>query len=236
MDQTTTWNERCTRLDHPRAKVRLQGGRRARSGVDHRCRSRRTVVHCGSLVCQGTAQFTRRLCRNHSEWQGQSETRKLRAPPARNSGVAHPGRSSVRPHGLFAYCISTRPYFLTIIVGNRGYIHHVPERLLHRRRRSPAGHAIRDIAFIRYAHLKSTFYARNTAVDPSLHDLVERILPLATYYTGITSFIEARSHLDFGLVNHALCAAMREMLKVSFLHSPLVLAKLIICYRTTKLC
>lgn len=52
--------------------------------------------------------------------------------------------------------------------------------------------------------------------DPSLRDLVERILPLATYYTGITSFIEARSHLDFGLVNHALCAAMREMLKVQF--------------------
>lgn len=53
-----------------------------------------------------------------------------------------------------------------------------------------------------------------TLVDPSLRDLVERILPLATYYTGITSFIEARSHLDFGLVNHALCAAMRDMLKV----------------------
>ncbi len=50
--------------------------------------------------------------------------------------------------------------------------------------------------------------------DPSLRDLAERILPLATYYTAITSFIEARSHLDFGLVNHALCAAMRDMLKV----------------------
>ena len=50
-------------------------------------------------------------------------------------------------------------------------------------------------------------------LDPSLRDLVERILPLATYYTGITAFIEARSHLDFGLVNHALCASMREMMK-----------------------
>ncbi|THH01030.1 hypothetical protein EW026_g1600 [Hermanssonia centrifuga] len=50
-------------------------------------------------------------------------------------------------------------------------------------------------------------------LDPSLRDLAERILPLATYYTAITSFIEARSHLDFGLVNHALCAAMRDMLK-----------------------
>ena len=51
--------------------------------------------------------------------------------------------------------------------------------------------------------------------DPSLRDLVERILPLATYYTAISSFIELRSHLDFGLVNHALCASMRDMLKVS---------------------
>jgi hypothetical protein len=51
-------------------------------------------------------------------------------------------------------------------------------------------------------------------LDPSLRDLVERILPLATYYTAISSFIEFRSHLDFGRVNHALCAALREMLKV----------------------
>ncbi|OBZ77453.1 Spindle pole body component alp4 [Grifola frondosa] len=51
------------------------------------------------------------------------------------------------------------------------------------------------------------------SLDPSLRDLVERILPLATYYTAITSFIEFRSHLDFGLVNHALCACMRDMLK-----------------------
>jgi len=50
--------------------------------------------------------------------------------------------------------------------------------------------------------------------DPSLSDLVERILPLATYYTGITSFIQLRSHLEYGLVNHALCASIRDMLKV----------------------
>lgn len=47
-----------------------------------------------------------------------------------------------------------------------------------------------------------------------MRDLVERILPLGTYYTAISSFIELRSHLDYGMVNHALCAAMREMLKV----------------------
>ncbi|KIL66430.1 hypothetical protein M378DRAFT_10123 [Amanita muscaria Koide BX008] len=43
--------------------------------------------------------------------------------------------------------------------------------------------------------------------------LVERILPLGTYYTAITAFVEQRSHLDFGLVNHALCASVRDMLK-----------------------
>ncbi|KAF5381666.1 hypothetical protein D9615_005466 [Tricholomella constricta] len=51
------------------------------------------------------------------------------------------------------------------------------------------------------------------SLDTSLRDLVERILPLGMYYTAISSFVELRSHLDFGLVNHALCAAIREMLK-----------------------
>ncbi|KAF8342595.1 Spc98 family-domain-containing protein [Cantharellus anzutake] len=50
-------------------------------------------------------------------------------------------------------------------------------------------------------------------LDASLRDLVERILPLATYYMSIASFMELRSHTDYGLVNHALCAAIRDMLK-----------------------
>ncbi|KAH8830235.1 Spc98 family-domain-containing protein [Flagelloscypha sp. PMI_526] len=50
-------------------------------------------------------------------------------------------------------------------------------------------------------------------LDPSLRDLVERILPLGTYYTAISAFVEQRSHLEFGLVNHALCASIRDMLK-----------------------
>ena len=50
-------------------------------------------------------------------------------------------------------------------------------------------------------------------LDSSLRDLVERILPLGTYYTAIYAFVEHRSHLDYGLVNHALCAAIRDMLK-----------------------
>ncbi|KAG2741009.1 hypothetical protein P692DRAFT_20880446 [Suillus brevipes Sb2] len=58
----------------------------------------------------------------------------------------------------------------------------------------------------------------DTFTDSSLRDLTERIVPLGTYYTAISSFVESRSHLDFGLVNHALCAAIRDMLKINFLH------------------
>ena len=55
----------------------------------------------------------------------------------------------------------------------------------------------------------------NIDPDSSLSDLVERVLPLGTYYTAISAFIENRSHLECGLVNHALSAAIREMLRVS---------------------
>lgn len=50
--------------------------------------------------------------------------------------------------------------------------------------------------------------------------MLDRILPLATYYTAIAAFIESRSHTDYGLVNHALCAAIRDMLKVRRLTCP----------------
>ncbi|KAG8877739.1 hypothetical protein FRB97_003153 [Tulasnella sp. 331] len=56
-------------------------------------------------------------------------------------------------------------------------------------------------------------FAANPTLDPSLRDLVDRILPLATYYTAINEFMQLRSQLECGLVNHALCAAIRDMLK-----------------------
>ncbi|KAG7095179.1 hypothetical protein E1B28_005958 [Marasmius oreades] len=61
--------------------------------------------------------------------------------------------------------------------------------------------------------LRGVRFVVSQHLDPSLCDLVERVLPLGTYYTAISSFIEQRSHLDFGLVNHALCASIRGMLK-----------------------
>jgi gamma-tubulin complex component 2 len=61
--------------------------------------------------------------------------------------------------------------------------------------------------------LKGIRFIVSPQLDPSLRDLVERIIPLATYYTSISTFVELRSHLDYGLVNHALCASIRDMLK-----------------------
>lgn len=61
--------------------------------------------------------------------------------------------------------------------------------------------------------LQGMRFVTSSSLDPSLRDVVERILPLGTYYTAISAFIEHRSRLDYGLVNHALCAAIRDMLK-----------------------
>ncbi|CAH1760481.1 1758_t:CDS:10 [Entrophospora sp. SA101] len=59
----------------------------------------------------------------------------------------------------------------------------------------------------------SLTYSVDLSLDPSLRDLAERILPLATYYTSINAFIELHSKFEYGFVSHALCAAMREILK-----------------------
>ena len=53
------------------------------------------------------------------------------------------------------------------------------------------------------------------ASDPWLSTVVERFLPLATHYTAIQAFVDQYSVLEYGVINHALCAAIREMLKVS---------------------
>ena len=50
-------------------------------------------------------------------------------------------------------------------------------------------------------------------LDLSLADLVDRVLPLTHYYVRIVRFLELRHNYEFGLVNHALCAAVRELLR-----------------------
>ncbi|KAI8385733.1 gamma-tubulin complex component protein [Blakeslea trispora] len=56
-------------------------------------------------------------------------------------------------------------------------------------------------------------YTMDPTLDPSLRHLVEKILPLATYYVSIESFIDQYSRFEYGTVNHALCAGMRVFVK-----------------------
>ncbi|KAF2478873.1 Spc98 family-domain-containing protein [Neohortaea acidophila] len=50
-------------------------------------------------------------------------------------------------------------------------------------------------------------------LDPSLRDLAHSMLKTATHYCAVEAFVEVQSREDFGSVNHALCAAMRKLLK-----------------------
>ncbi|KAL0138159.1 spc97 like protein [Mucor lusitanicus] len=56
-------------------------------------------------------------------------------------------------------------------------------------------------------------YIIDPTLDPSLKHLVEKILPMATYYMSITAFIDQFSRFEYGTINHALCAAMRVYTK-----------------------
>ncbi|KAL8676159.1 MAG: hypothetical protein Q9186_007290, partial [Xanthomendoza sp. 1 TL-2023] len=50
-------------------------------------------------------------------------------------------------------------------------------------------------------------------LDPSLGDLTNSVLKMATYYTALEAFVEVQSREEFGAINHALCASIRKLLK-----------------------
>ncbi|OAD77487.1 hypothetical protein PHYBLDRAFT_154555 [Phycomyces blakesleeanus NRRL 1555(-)] len=50
-------------------------------------------------------------------------------------------------------------------------------------------------------------------IDPSVRHLVEKILPLATYYISVNAFVEQYSRFEYGTINHALCSGMHVFLK-----------------------
>ena len=50
-------------------------------------------------------------------------------------------------------------------------------------------------------------------LDPSLRDLTTSMLKMATHYMAVEAFVEVQSREQFGAVNHALCAAVRQLLK-----------------------
>jgi hypothetical protein len=52
-----------------------------------------------------------------------------------------------------------------------------------------------------------------TIQDTSLRELVAKIMPVAIAFRNVSSFIESHSSFKYGLVSHALCAAVRELQK-----------------------
>lgn len=56
-------------------------------------------------------------------------------------------------------------------------------------------------------------FAIAQGLDRSLRDLAHSMLRIAKYYTALEAFIEVQSRSEFGMVNHALCAAIRKLLK-----------------------
>jgi gamma-tubulin complex component 2 len=61
--------------------------------------------------------------------------------------------------------------------------------------------------------LKGPNFRPLPGLDPSLCDLTSSMLKMATHYCGMEAFIEVQSREDYGSVNHALCAAIRKLLK-----------------------
>ena len=56
-------------------------------------------------------------------------------------------------------------------------------------------------------------FAVDKALDVSLRALVDRILPVCGCYSVVSRFVEDKSRFVQGMVNQALCAAMRGLLK-----------------------
>ncbi|KAL6914051.1 hypothetical protein ACHAP8_001990 [Fusarium lateritium] len=50
-------------------------------------------------------------------------------------------------------------------------------------------------------------------LDPSLQDLTQSMLKMATYYVALEAFVDVQSREEFGSVNHALCASIRKFLQ-----------------------
>lgn len=50
-------------------------------------------------------------------------------------------------------------------------------------------------------------------LDPSLQDLAQSMLKMATYYIALEAFVDVQSQEEFGVVNHGLCASVRRLLQ-----------------------
>lgn len=61
--------------------------------------------------------------------------------------------------------------------------------------------------------LTGPHYQLAPGLDPTLRDLTLSMLKMATHYSALEAFVEVQSRAEFGAVSHALCAAIRRLLK-----------------------
>ncbi|TXT13790.1 hypothetical protein VHUM_01157 [Vanrija humicola] len=61
--------------------------------------------------------------------------------------------------------------------------------------------------------LRGARWRIDPSLDPSLLSLINRLLPLATFFTSVEASIELRNSAEFGMVSHALGSGIRGMLK-----------------------
>jgi gamma-tubulin complex component 2 len=52
-----------------------------------------------------------------------------------------------------------------------------------------------------------------SGLDPSLQDLTQSMLKMASHYSALEAFVDVQSRDEFGSVNHALCASIRKLLQ-----------------------
>ncbi|KAJ5805139.1 hypothetical protein N7474_011026 [Penicillium riverlandense] len=91
---------------------------------------------------------------------------------------------------------------------------------------------LEDLLFVfmglegQYIHYKSTYdpsiekdrltgpsFQLASGLDPTLRDLTQSMLKMATHYSAMEAFVEIQSRAEYGAVCHALCASIRKLLK-----------------------
>lgn len=74
-----------------------------------------------------------------------------------------------------------------------------------------------DGRYVGALQLPDALAQREFVVDSSVYqpirDLAKDLLPICTAYSTISRFVDERAQFEFGLVNHALCAAVKQQLK-----------------------
>ncbi|KAJ5319983.1 hypothetical protein PENANT_c040G11045 [Penicillium antarcticum] len=61
--------------------------------------------------------------------------------------------------------------------------------------------------------LTGPIFQMASGIDPTLRDLTQSMLKMATHYSAMEAFVEIQSRAECGAVSHSLCASIRKLLK-----------------------